>query len=173
MGKSKWTEEEINDLKYMVENGFLNIEIAEVLGKSQTNIGYKIKELDLKSPRKFREKNGLVYCISCKEYKPKELFTIIKNKHNNSVSFSSSCKPCKRNYDNERYRNKWLKEIQKKESAEIRTKEDINGSTFKLCPKCGELKTVEEFNWNIKYKQLYNMCKTCSREKNRINTLER
>ena len=73
-----FSEIELNDLKYMVENGFKLKEICEVLGKSMDTIRTEIKLMKLKSPRKFREKNGKIFCLNCREYKDKKLNEMIE-----------------------------------------------------------------------------------------------
>ena len=61
MANSKWQDIEREDLKYMYENGFKIREIAEVLGKSESAIMQEKKYMQLKSPRKHREKESLYF----------------------------------------------------------------------------------------------------------------
>ena len=151
-----FSEIELNDLKYMVENGFKLKEICEVLGKSMDTIRTEIKLMQLKSPRKFREKNGKIFCLNCREYKDKNEF--YKSKQH-SYGFYVNCKKCSNKIDSERYHSKKEEQFKNKYNIKVKTKEEVNGSNFRKCTQCNEIKDVSDFNWNKKYKELYDRIK--------------
>ena len=131
-----WTDDEIQDLKYMIDKNFTRKEIAEVLDKSVDQISRKMKTLGLKFNTKF--KDGLYLCFTCRTYKDKsEFYSHVGSPYD----ISSKCKTCESENQKERYRKQQLKKFQK----DIKTKEEATGLKEKKCPKCGIVKDIEEF----------------------------
>ena len=170
MANSKWQDIEREDLKYMYENGFKIREIAEVLGKSESAIMQEKKYMQLKSPRKHREKDGKIFCFMCKEFKEKSDF--YKNS-GNIRGYYSRCKECCKKINKEAWENRKLKKILEKEKEYIKTKEEINKGAYKRCNSCKEIKNVEEFNWYKKYIKIQVYCRECQKKATRKSELKR
>lgn len=170
MALSQWDEQDLEDLKFMVGEGFIYKEIAQVLGKSLSTITNQIKIMGLVSPRKERQKGDEFFCLKCKQYKIKEDF----HKNSNSpYGIRRDCKECHNKIVRDSYHNRHLKKLLAKEKAEERTKEEIEGSQIKQCTKCHETKNVEEFAWQKKNKKLNTMCKACMAKLNHEYRLKR
>lgn len=168
-----WIKEEVDELIYMVENGFKRKEIVEVLGKSFSDVSNHIKVLEIKSPLRYKEKNGLYFCPFCKTYKEKDEFH--KNK-NGPHGMNTYCKKCHNERVRESYKEKKFAEINKyikSVQPEFKTKEEVVGSKFKKCTRCKEIKDVGEFCWHTTYIRIQSHCYQCRSEDTKKYLLKR
>ena len=87
-----FNNEELEDLKFMIEKGFTQSQAAQVLGKSVLEVRACIKTHGIFSPLKDKEKDGLFFCKKCSTYKTKQEFdNYKKSKH----GISTHCKVCR------------------------------------------------------------------------------
>lgn len=162
-----WTQEQIDDLMYMNEQAFTRKEIKEVLNKPLYQINNKMKELGIRSPIRYKEKDGLYYCPDCKEYKPKEEFyRFSRSKH----GISSHCKKHVQARQKDNYQRKKFDDISKKIADSTQPKKsklEINGSPKRKCCTCKKTLSVELFNWKKTGISLQAFCKDCHKKNTR------
>ena len=153
------SEEEVLDLKFMIERGFTRKQVSEVLGKSVPVISTYIKTHNIKSPRSSKEKNGFYFCPRCKTYKTKEEFHKGRNR-----GIATYCKPCTCELSRESYKEKRFAEIDNfinAQKVKEKTKEEMTGCTEKKCSKCQKTKGIDEFNWLKKNEKVRPECREC------------
>lgn len=163
-GGRMFNNEELQDLKFMIEKGFTQSQAAQVLGKSVLEVKACVKVHGICSPLRSKEKDGLFFCKKCSTYKTKEEFSIYKkSKH----GISSHCKACRKEYANLSRQKKCFAEIDaliERSKENEKTKEEVFGQKRRSCSVCGITKDIDEFNWSIKYKSLRPQCRKCQSE---------
>lgn len=155
------SEEEVLDLKFMIERGFTRKQASEVLGKSVSVISTYIKSHNIKSPLRSKEKNGFYFCPRCKTYKTKEEFHKATCQKNGITTY---CKPCASELTIEKYKEKRFAEIDNfinTQKVKEKTKEEMAGCTEKKCSKCKKTKGIDEFNWYKKNEKIRSECREC------------
>lgn len=163
-GGRMFNNEELEDLKFMIEKGFTQSQAAQVLGKSVLEVKACVKAHGIRSPFRDKEKDGLFFCKKCSTYKTKQEFdNYKKSKH----GISTHCKVCRsENYKLLRQK-KCFAEIDaliEKSKENEKTKEEVFGKKRRSCSVCGITKDIDEFNWSIKYKSLRSQCRKCQSE---------
>lgn len=163
-GGRMFNNEELEDLKFMIEKGFTQSQAAQVLGKSVLEVKACVKAHGIRSPFRDKEKDGLFFCKKCSTYKTKQEFdNYKKSKH----GVSTHCKVCRsENYKLLRQK-KCFAEIDaliEKSKENEKTKEEVFGKKRRSCSVCGITKDIDEFNWSIKYKSLRPQCRKCQSE---------
>ena len=163
-GGRMFNNEELEDLKFMIEKGFTQSQAAQVLGKSVLEVKACVKAHGIRSPFRDKEKDGLFFCKKCSTYKTKQEFdNYKKSKH----GISTHCKVCRsENYKLLRQK-KCFAEIDaliEKSKENEKTKEEVFGKKRRSCSVCGITKDINEFNWRKKYESVKTQCKKCQSE---------
>ena len=162
--RKRWTIEEDDFLEFALSQGFSVKEMEEALDdRTQVSIRNRISLLGLRDKICKKEKDGLIRCGRCKEYKDKNEFILLKNGKRYSY-----CDDCRREVNRVRYlkkkEEKMLKErTQLKEHAPgNKTKLELNnGNPLRRCSRCKEYKEVDSFYWDVKGVKLSNICSDC------------
>ena len=167
--RKKWTDEEIQFLKFAYPNKDFTVnEIAEVLKRNKSSISTKANSLGL-SVYKESIPEGYKKCSRCKNILPLSFFT-------------------KRGDYKHRYRS-WCRECRKIEYKEYKVTNPVPTNsvptnsvptnsvpTSKQCRDCNEIKSISEFYKNKNNKDKYdNFCKKCSnirKEKSMLKKLQ-
>lgn len=157
MAEKKWTIEEDLFVTDKYKEGYSMEDISLGLDRTIKAVKYRVKILGLIEPR---EKNSLWRCAKCKEYKNIESFKI--NSKNGTPR--SYCIECNKINAREYYIRKKLGNELSQRPIE-KSKEEVHGSSDKKCTMCGEVKNVNEFPWNRKYKSLIARCSKCHARK--------
>ena len=144
--RRRWSEDEDNFLRFAFEKRMSLAEMEEALdGRSKIAIRGRIVALGLKRNYPPREKDGLIRCSHCKEYKEKDNFIELKG-----GKYYCYCKK-------EKYMNQM--------SQLSKSKIDANdGSEIRVCSRCHESKDVEAFPWSVKGEKLSPICAKCRGE---------
>lgn len=160
---SRWTKEEDDFLEFAFKKGLTFEEMEEAL-EGRTKNGIKSRSVQKGLRRNFppREKDGLIRCSHCKEYKPKEDFILLGN-----GKYYCYCNECKTELNKEKYLKKKKEKTLEQASESFKDKIEVNkGSNTKVCSRCKEEKDVEDFHWAIKGKRLSSVCSECKQELN-------
>lgn len=159
--RKRWTIEEDDFLKFALDKGFSTKEMEEALdGRSQVSIRNRISALGLRKKIVAKEKDGLIRCYSCREYKDRSEFIKLKN-----GKYYSYCNDCKREITRKRYLRKKEEQLKGYLKEKHKTKTDVNnGNILKQCSRCKEEKNVDSFYWDIKGVKLSSVCKDCRKE---------
>lgn len=160
---NRWTEEEDEFLEFAFNKGLSISEMEEALdGRSKSAIKSRITKKGLRRNFPKREKDGLLRCSHCKEYKPKDEFIQMSD-----GTYYYYCNTCKSKLNKEKYLKKKKEKALEKANEIFKDKITVNnGEKTKVCSKCKIEKDVEEFNWEVKGKKLSSMCKNCKKEMN-------
>lgn len=160
---SRWTKEEDDFLEFAFKTGLSLNEMEEALeGRTKNAIKSRTIQKGLRRNFPKREKDGLVRCSHCKEYKPKEEYLVLSN-----GKFYCYCNECRTLLNKEKYLKKKKEKTMQQANKTFKTKvEANNGLKTKVCSKCGIEKDVEEFHWEQKGKKLSSMCKACKKKSN-------
>ena len=150
--RKKWTEEEINFIKFAYPHEDTKV-IANELGRTVSAVMVKATRLNLKKEKEIFPK-GYKRCAKCKTLLPLECF----NKDNRSPDGKKAyCKDCSRKGS--------------KKADEI---ENNNIPKYNKCIICGKLKPITDFSKDKKMKNGYlNQCKDCRNAKNKVGKIER
>ena len=160
---SRWTKEEDDFLSFAFQKGMSFDEMTEVL-ESRTKDAIRSRSISIGLRRNFppREKDGLVRCSHCTEYKPKEEYIKLGN-----GKYYCYCNEYKTILNKEKYLKKKKEKAMEKASLSFKTKIEVNnGLGTKKCSRCGIEKNVEDFHWELKGKRLSSMCSECKKEVN-------
>lgn len=162
--KKRWTEEEDDFLRFALAQGFSVKEMEEALDdRTQVSIRNRISLLGLRKEVVAREKNGLIRCCDCKEYKDKSEFIKLKN-----GKYYSYCNECKRERSRKRYLKNKEEKLVRESNNGLKTKlEANNNEPVRKCSKCNKLKDVDSFYWDIRGIKLSSICKKCRNEVSR------
>ena len=155
------SNEELEDLRFMIEKGFTHTQVAEVLGKTTAEVRIYVNVHGIRSPLKKKERNGLFFCKKCSTYKTKEEF--YKNK-SNPHGISVYCKICDnedRKTRREKKRFAQIDAIIEKNKEFEKTKSEATGEVKRSCSKCGATKDINDFHWYVKNKSVKRQCKSC------------
>ena len=149
MGR-KWTDEEIQFLKFAYPNKDFKIEdIANAIDRSYHGVRQKAKKCKLE---RFKEEfhSGYKRCNICKTLLPYECF----HKHKEGkYGLRPACKECTKDTN-------FLK--------------DTNLLKNKKCSSCGKVKSINLFWKSKKHKDGYNgRCIECIQKKNKTSKIER
>lgn len=160
---SRWTEEEDNFLKFAFKKGLSLNEMEEVLeGRTKNAIKSRCLAIGLRRNFPKREVNGLIRCSHCKEYKPSDEFIKLS-----TGKYYCYCNFCKTKLNKEKYLKEKKEKALLKASKNFKSKIEVNeGSSTKKCSKCGKIKDVEDFHWEIKGKKLSSICGECKNKAN-------
>ena len=168
--RKRWSVEEDDFLKFALEQGYSVKEMECALDdRTQVAIRNRVSLLGLRKQVVAKEKNGLVRCCSCKQYKGEEDFFKLKN-----GKYYSYCNECRK----EKSREKYLKAKEKRilEGIDIVNKSKVeanNNSDKRQCTKCKEVKNVDYFYWSVKGVELSNVCKVCRDNMNKLSREKR
>ena len=158
------SNEELKDLKFMIENGFTYSQAAEVLGKSVVEVRKYGTVHQIHSTFTTREKDGLFFCRQCSTFKTREEFH--KNKRSKH-DIADYCKVCCREKNKLMHQKRKFAEIDaiiEKNQEPKKTKAEATGETKRECSVCGITKDINEFNWEKKNKRVRKQCKKCQAE---------
>lgn len=160
---SRWTQEEDDFLEFAFKKGLSLSEMEEALeGRTKNAIKSRTIQKGLRRNLPKREKDGLIRCSHCKEYKPKEEYLVLANGR-----YYCYCNQCRTLLNKEKYLKKKKEKAMQKANESFRDKVEVNnGLKTKICSRCGIEKDVEEFHWELKGKKLSSMCNTCKKEVN-------
>ena len=153
--------EELKDLKFMIENGFMHNQVAEVLGKSVVEVRKYAHTHQIYSPLKKKEKDGLFFCTKCTTYKTREEF--YKNQAT-TYGITAYCKICHSEYKKLMQKKRRFAEIDaiiEKNKEFEKTKAEATGETKRRCSTCGITKDINDFHWYEKNKSVKKQCKSC------------
>ena len=165
MGKKnrKWTEEEDEFLKFAFNKKLSLDEMEKALdGRTKSAIKSRILQIGLRRNYPKREKDGLLRCSHCKEYKYKDEFIEMSD-----GTYYYYCNTCKTLLNKEKYlKNKKQKNLEQANLI-FKSKIEVNdGKQTKICSKCGIEKDVEDFHWLVKGSKLSPRCSECKKEAN-------
>lgn len=153
-----WTLEQIEDLKYMYENGYNQKEVSEAVGKSISSTISKANELNIiyRRTHRYRESDNKYLCLCCRQFKEKWEFYF----RNDTGKANSECIDCCRD---KKRKSRLEKKLQ--EADPLKSKEEVNGGPLRLCTYCNEEFPVELFNWERKGEKLKTYCPTCRQKR--------
>lgn len=157
--RRKWNTEEDDFLRYALLQGFSVEDMEEALdGRTKIAIRNRISLLGLRKEVAAKEKDGLLRCGHCREYKTKDNYIELKN-----GKYYSYCNDCKKEISRARYVKKKEERLRaSKEVDNIKTKLEVNhNEPFKVCTKCNVSKPVDSFYWDISGVKLSSICKDC------------
>lgn len=162
MGKKnrKWTEEEDEFLQFAFNKKLSLDEIEQALdGRTKSAIKSRILQKGLRRNAPKREKDGLLRCSHCKEYKPKNEFIQMSD-----GSYYYYCNTCKTLLNKEKYLKNKKQKILEQANLIFKNKVEVNdGKSTKKCSKCGIEKNVENFHWLVKGSKLSPICSECKK----------
>lgn len=129
MIRNLWSDDEVEDLKTLYDEGYKSQEVADILNskyhdnneiRSKLSVRRKARKIGIRSKYYRKEVNGLFYCGHCNEYKTKDSFR--SNKSNLKHGITSLCKSCEREYKKkerikEKYGDIWEKFARMKEGT--------------------------------------------------------
>lgn len=155
--RKRWSEEENEFLKYALHQGFSVEDMESALdGRTKVAIRNRISNLGLRKEIA-KEKDGLIRCSACKEYKNKNEFIKLKN-----GKYYSYCNSCKKEISRKRYLKKKEENLLKLSDNYRKTKFEVNNNdSQRMCSKCREVKPVDDFYWDISGVKLSSICKNC------------
>lgn len=159
--RRRWSEDEDNFLRFAFEKKMPLDEMEEALdGRSKIAIRGRIVALGLKRNYPPREKDGLIRCSHCKEYKDKDNFIKLK-----TGKYYCYCNECKTKLNREKYLKKKKEKYMNQMSQLSKSKIEANdGSEIRVCSRCHESKDVEAFPWSVKGEKLSPICAKCRGE---------
>lgn len=162
MGKKnrRWTKEEDEFLEFAFNKKLSLDEMEEALdGRTKPAIKSRILQKGLRRNFPKREKDGLLRCSRCKEYKPKSEFIQMSD-----GTYYYYCNQCKTELNKEKYLKKKKEKSLQQANQFFKDKVTVNeGKETKICSKCGIEKNVEEFHWAVKGKRLSSVCSECKK----------
>ena len=160
---TRWTKEEDDFLEFAFKKGLSLSEMEEALeGRTKNAIKSRTIQKGLRRNFPKREKDGLIRCSHCKEYKPKEEYLVLAN-----GKYYCYCNECRKILNKEKYLKKKKEKAMQKVNESFRDKVEVNnGLKTKVCSRCGIEKDVEEFYWESKGKKLSSICSKCKKEAN-------
>ena len=161
MMRRRWSEDEDNFLRFAFEKRMPLAEMEEALeGRTKIAIRGRIVALGLKRNYPPREKDGLIRCSHCGDYKDKEHFIQLKD-----GKYYCYCNECKTKLSKEKYlkkkKEKYMNQISKLSKSKV---EVNNGSKTRMCSRCNKPKDVESFPWSVKGEKLSPICGQCRGE---------
>ena len=163
-----WDDDELGLFKYMYENGHSEEELSLAFKIDNAEIQRLAKEMEIKSPRVYRENNNMFFCCKCLIYK--QIFEFNKD-ISNAYNISDWCIKCTTEWEkqqtilndnilyNPRYSNK--------------TKEEVHGSKTKICKDCNKEISVDFFYWKRTGKLISVCCMDCDSIRTRKDELRR
>lgn len=161
--RKKWSAEEDDFLRYALLQGFSVEDMEEALDdRTKIAIRNRISILGLRKEVVAREKDGLIRCSACKQYKEKDDFIQLKD-----GKYYSYCNDCKKEINRKRYLKKKEENLLMFSNDGRKTKLEVNNNEpLRVCSKCKVAKAVDCFYWDVDGVKLSSMCKDC---RNKIN----
>ena len=165
--RKKWTDEEIQFLKFAYPNkDFTDEEVYKAFEyKTKKQIKSKAESLGLKRYKEILP-NGFKRCTRCDTILPLSDFSICNK--NKTTGRQSHCKVCQ----SKRF-SEWYKKNKSSNTVESsNTVGSSNSVKFKKCIKCKKVKTIDNFHKDSNQSDgVRSQCKDCKREYDRKRTI--
>ena len=166
-------DEELKDLRFMIEKRFTHSQIAEVLGKSVSEVRKYTSAHQIYSPLNKKEKDGLFFCKNCSTYKTKQEFGNNKKSQHGITAYCKICISEKNRQMRQKMRFAEIDAVIEKNKEVEKTKTEVTGETKRSCSVCGITKDINDFNWRKKNKSVKRHCKSCQAAYNKKWELKR